>query len=52
MGELAQQIGAQAIFALRGGALASPEDLTGWHYAPSPRQHPAPTDPRPYHRRA
>ncbi|WP_343612636.1 hypothetical protein [Novosphingobium sp.] len=34
MGELAQQIGAQAIFALRGGALASPEDLTGWHYAP------------------
>lgn len=36
MGALAQQVEAQAVFALRGGALASPEGLPGWHYAPVP----------------
>ncbi|WP_068093412.1 alpha/beta hydrolase family protein [Novosphingobium rosa] len=34
MGDLAQDTGAQAVFALRGGALAAPEGLAGWHYAP------------------
>ncbi|WP_206241098.1 alpha/beta hydrolase family protein [Novosphingobium terrae] len=34
MGELAQEVGAQAVFALRGGALAAPEGLKSWHYAP------------------
>lgn len=34
MGDLARESGAQAVFALRGGALAAPEGLPGWHYAP------------------